>query len=135
MHLSALDKMKAFVDTYLAEHKSGSLEILEVGSRVIPSHISQRNLFENNNWIYKGLDIEDGENVDIVPSNPYDWLEIEDNSFDVVLSSQTFEHIPYFWVTAFEIGRILKDGGLAIIIAPTSGTEHRYPLDAFRYFP
>ncbi|MHB8276103.1 MAG: methyltransferase domain-containing protein [Candidatus Humimicrobiaceae bacterium] len=127
--------MKAFIDTYLIKYVNKPLKILEVGSRVISPQISQKVLFTNNNWTYKGLDIEVGENVDIIPSNPYDWLEIEDNSFDVVISSQTFEHIPYFWVTAFEIGRILKDGGLAIIIAPTSGTEHRYPYDAFRYFP
>ena len=135
MHLSSYEKMKAFIDTYLIKYVNKPLKVLEIGSRVIPPQISQRNLFENNNWIYKGLDIENGENVDIVPSNPYDWQEIENNSFDVVISSQTFEHIPYFWVTAFEIGRILKDGGLALIIAPSSGTEHRFPYDAFRYFP
>ena len=135
MHLSSYEKMKAFIDTYLIKYVNKPLKILEVGSRVIPPQISQRNLFENNNWIYKGLDIEHGENVDVVPSNSYDWLEIENNSFDVVISSQTFEHIPYFWITAFEIGRILKDGGLAIIIAPSFGAEHRFPYDAFRYFP
>ena len=135
MHLSSYEKMKAFIDTYLIKYVNKPLKVLEVGSRVIPPQISQRNLFENNKWIYKGLDIEHGENVDIVPSNSYDWQEIENNSFDVVISSQTFEHIPYFWVTAFEIGRILKDGGLALIIAPSSGTEHRFPYDAFRYFP
>jgi len=135
MHLSSYEKMKAFIDTYLIKYINEPLKILEIGSRVIPPQTSQRNLFENNSWIYKGLDIEPGENVDIIPSDPYDWVEVEDNSFDVVISSQTFEHIPYFWVTAFEIGRVLKDGGLAIIIAPSSGTEHKFPFDTFRYFP
>jgi SAM-dependent methyltransferase len=135
MHLSSLDKMKAFVYAYLNKYKDAPLNILEVGSRVIPPQISQKALFENSNWVYEGLDIETGENVDFVPADPYDWVEIEDNKYDVVVSSQTFEHIPYFWITAFEIGRILKDGGLVLLIAPSSGTEHRYPYDAFRYFP
>jgi len=135
MHLSSYEKMKAFIDAYLIKYINEPLKILEVGSRVIPPQISQKSLFENKNWVYKGLDIEYGENVDFVPSDPYDWVEIDDNSFDVVISGQTFEHIPYFWITAFEIGRVLKDGGLAIIIAPSTGTEHRFPYDAFRYFP
>jgi len=135
MHLSSNEKMKAFVDTYLNKYVDEPLKILEVGSRIIPPQSSQKVLFQKGKWLYHGLDIEDGENVDIIPKDPYDWQEIEDNSYDVVISSQTFEHIPYFWVTAFEIGRVLKSGGLAIIIAPSAGSEHKFPYDAFRYFP
>jgi SAM-dependent methyltransferase len=54
---------------------------------------------------------------------------------DVVVSGQTFEHIDFFWMSAFEIGRVLKPGGIAAIIAPSSGAEHRYPLDCWRYYP
>lgn len=135
MHDSAIEKMKAFVDTYLSGYKDNKLNILEIGSKVIPPQISQKFLFENKNWNYKGLDIEAGYNVDIVPNDSYDWKELGDNTFDVVISSQTFEHIPYFWITAFEIGRVLKDGGLACIIVPSAGDEHRFPYDTFRYFP
>lgn len=112
-----------------------NLIILDVGSSIREAQISQKELFNQKNWIYKGLDIEEGPNVDIVVKDPYDWLEIESDFFDVVISSQTFEHIPYFWVTAFEIGRVLKEGGLACIIAPSAGGEHRFPLDTFRYYP
>lgn len=32
--------------------------------------------------------------------NPYDWQEIETDSFDLVISGQAFEHIEFFWITS-----------------------------------
>lgn len=135
MHQSALDKMRVFVEKYLIKYENEPLSILDIGSQSVYSQVNHRYLFNKPKWLYKGLDIEAGENVDVVVKDPYDWAEVETNSFDVIISSQAFEHISYFWITAFEIGRILKDGGIACIIAPSSGGEHRYPLDAFRYYP
>lgn len=34
-----------------------------------------------------------------------------------------------------EISRVLKPGGLACIIVPSGGPEHRYPLDCWRFYP
>ena len=34
----------------------------------------------------------------------------------------------------FEIVRVLKPGGIAAIIAPSSGFEHRYPVDCWRFY-
>jgi SAM-dependent methyltransferase len=135
LHQSAFDKMRVFVDKYLMDYSDKPLLILDVGSYTREAQITQKKLFGQSNWVYKGLDIENGENVDIIVRDPYDWKEIESNSFDVVISNQTFEHIPFFWITTFEIGRVLKEGGLACIIAPSSGGEHRFPLDTFRYYP
>jgi len=135
MHKSALDKMRVFIEEYLENYSTEQLYILDIGSRVIYPQVSQKPLFKNANWIYKGLDIEGGENVDIVVSDPYDWKELETNSFDVVICNQVFEHISYFWVTTFEIGRVLKEGGLACIIVPSGGGEHKFPMDTFRYYP
>jgi SAM-dependent methyltransferase len=72
--------------------------------------------------------------VDLVITDPYSWTEIESNSIDLLVSGQTFEHIEYFWVTMFEIGRVLKPGGVAVLIAPSSGFEHRYPVDCWRFY-
>ena len=33
------------------------------------------------------------------------------------------------------MGRVLKEGGLICIIVPSTGDEHRFPYDTFRYFP
>ena len=60
---------------------------------------------------------------------------LQDEIFDVVISGQTFEHIEFFWLTMQEIKRILKQTGLCCIIAPSSGPEHKFPIDCWRFFP
>ncbi len=46
-------------------------------------------------WLYTGLDMAAGNNVDIVLRTPYVWHEVASGSADVVISGQAFEHIPY----------------------------------------
>ena len=78
--------------------------------------------------------MEDGPNVDVVLRNPYDWSAIETDSFDVVISGQTFEHIEFFWKTMEEMTRVLNKNGLLCLIAPHGFGEHRYPVDCYRFF-
>ena len=136
MHQSALDKMQAFVDGYLGDLRDQPLEFLEVGSMVAEGgQASQRNMMESSHWRYTGMDVAKGHNVDVVVKNPYHWAEFADGSFDVVVSSQVFEHVQYFWHTAMEIARVLKPGGLCCIVAPSSGEVHRFPYDCWRFYP
>jgi len=136
MHPSALDKAKAFVEAYLRPYESQPLTILDVGSMsVAQAHATHRPMFDRPGWMYVGADIAAGPNVDIVLDRPYDWHNVRDEDYDVVISSQAFEHIEYPWVTIFEIGRVLKRNGLACLIAPAGGALHRHPYDCWRYFP
>jgi SAM-dependent methyltransferase len=135
VHESSLEKMRAFARAYLSPYQQKPLRILDVGSRVAHQrHRTYRDLFTAASWSYTGADIEPGDNVDVVLANHYRWSDLEDDYFDVVVCGQVFEHIPYFWVTAFEIGRVLKEGGLACIVAPAGGHEHRYPVDCWRFY-
>ena len=133
MHLSSFDEMREFRQKYLADKEESPLRILDLGSMAIGG--SYRPIFEESQWEYIGVDISSGDNVDIVLSDPYDWLEIESCSIDIVISGQAFEHIEYFWRTMTEIARILKPEGLCCIIAPSGGAEHRYPVDCWRFYP
>ena len=72
--------------------------------------------------------------TDLVLKNPYDWQEIETDSFDLVISGQAFEHIEFFWITMSEMTRVLKKDGLMCVIAPNGYGEHRYPVDCYRFF-
>jgi SAM-dependent methyltransferase len=130
MHDSSRRLMKDFFDRYL--DKENPLNILDVGSYSVCG--SYRDLLDSN-WNYIGLDMTEGPNVDIVPSDIYNWKEIKEESFDVVISGQAFEHIEFPWITITEISRVLKQGGLVCIIAPSAGKEHRYPVDCYRYYP
>ena len=121
--------MQSFVEKYLEDKK---LTILDVGSFNVNG--SYNRYFQNPKWKYTGADIVDGKNVDVVFKEPYNW-QFKDNSFDVVISGQTFEHIEYPWLTIKEIERVMKPGGVGCIIAPSEGYEHRYPLDCWRFMP
>lgn len=133
MHQSSLEKMRLFRDRYLDIHQADPLSILDVGSQDING--SYRTLFDCAPWRYRGADLNAGDNVDIVLTNPYQWKEIASDSVDVLISGQAFEHIEYFWITMLEVARVLRPGGLCCIIAPSGGPEHRYPLDCWRFYP
>lgn len=136
MHTSSMDKMKAFRDKYLEAKKNNHIVILDIGAQEVHVNGSYKPLFsDQKNWKYQGADMVPGNNVDIVLTDPYDWSQIKSNSVDVVISGQAFEHIEYFWITMLEIARVLKPGGLCCIVAPSSGYEHRYPVDCWRFYP
>lgn len=133
MHIGSLDKMKKFVDKYLKDYQDKNLKILDVGSQDVNG--SYKQFFNSPKWNYTGLDMVPGNNVDVVLKDVYNWTEIKSNSYDVIVTGQVFEHVEYIWVTILEIARTLKEGGLCCIIAPSNGSEHRYPVDCWRYYP
>jgi SAM-dependent methyltransferase len=133
MHLSSLDNMKAFVQEYLEQFSDRRLDVLDLGSTEMGA--CYRPIFANERWFYRGADLSSGPNVDLVIKDPYHWRELRSNSVDVLISGQVLEHVEFFWVTALEISRVLRPGGLACLIAPSSGPEHRYPVDCWRFYP
>jgi hypothetical protein len=132
MHQSSLDNMTKFRDRFLAARHEEPLHILDLGSTDI--YGCYRPLFEQPKWRYTGVDLEPGPNVDIVLKKPYQWSEIGSSSVDVLVSGQVLEHVEFFWITMLEVARVLRPGGLACIIAPSGGYEHRYPVDCWRFY-
>jgi SAM-dependent methyltransferase len=134
MHPSSLLKFEAFLDEYLptgTEKKS----VLDVGSASYIGHPSYRQPAERRGLTYVGLDMQPGVNVDVVSANPVVYSEVPTESHDFIVSGQTFEHNPFFWVSFCEMARILKQGGRMIVIAPSAGNVHRYPFDCWRFYP
>jgi SAM-dependent methyltransferase len=133
MHQSSYAKMKTFSE-FLRKSKEGqSLTIVDYGSQDFNG--SYRPLFGSPSWKYIGIDMAKGKNVDIVLGDPYDWREIADRSVDIFISGQAFEHTEYLWISFLEIERVLRPGGFACVITPSSGPEHRFPLDCWRIYP
>ena len=122
MHKTSYLKMKWFKNKYLKT--SDNLKILDVGSLDTNGDFNYRAIFNEKNWSYTGLDFQNGNNVDILVNDIYNWLEVEDNTYDVVISGQLFQHLEYFWLTMSEIERVLKPGGYVCIIAPAAGPKH-----------
>lgn len=133
MHQSSMDKMRNFRLDYLGGREHEKLTIYDLGSQDVNG--TYKEIFNELEWRYIGLDMEAGPNVDIVLRDPYRWKEVASNSGDLLVSGQAFEHIKYFWITMFEIKRILKPGGMCCIVAPSGGHEHRYPVDCWRFYP
>lgn len=132
MHQSSYRNMEGFVKSHLQDKLGRPLRIIDIGSQDING--SYKPIFQHPYWEYEGADVVEGNNVDIVLRDMYDWRGLRSNHYDVVISGQAFEHIEYFWITMMEIARVMKVGGLCCIIAPSSGNEHRYPVDCWRFF-
>jgi SAM-dependent methyltransferase len=105
--------------------------VLEVGSLDVNGSV--RPLFANVGS-YFGIDFRQGPNVDSV-MNAHD-MGFQDESFDVVISTEMLEHDDEFWVSVKEIGRVLKKGGIMILTARGNGfMPHDYPYDFWRFMP
>jgi len=122
--------MEWFIQNYLSEHKD-PIKVLDVGSYDVNG--SYKQFFDEQRFIYTGLDMVEGPNVDIVPKHIYRWVEIESGSFDVAISGQTLEHVEFFWITAAEMVRVLRNKGLLCIIVPKGFERHRHPVDCYRF--
>ena len=125
--------MAEFRRKYLTGREQEPLLIYDLGSQDFNG--SYRPIFETGAWRYVGVDMAAGENVEIVLADPYDWRECEPESVDVLVSGQTFEHTEFFWLTMQQIARVLRPNAICCILAPSSGPEHRYPVDCWRIYP
>lgn len=136
MHLSAYDKVQALINGYLGDLKNQPLNFVEIGSMVAEAtQFDIKPLLSGTNWSYIGVDIAAGNNVDVVLKDPYAWAEIADASVDIILANQVFEHVEFPWITMKEIERVLKPQGVALIVSPAGGIEHRFPYDCYRIYP
>jgi SAM-dependent methyltransferase len=138
MHTTSYNKMESFFRAYgdrFPKGPGGKARVLEIGSKSYEGQQTHRTILDDAKHEYVGLDLESGDNVDLVPALPFVWPELADQSMQVCISGSTFEHNPFFWVTACEMARVLSPGGYVCVIAPGSGPVHRYPMDCWRFYP
>ena len=103
--------------------------VLDIGSLDINGN--NQEYFDNCNYI--GVDIANGRNVDIVSKGHE--LGFPDQTFDIIISTECFEHDQYYEKTIQNIYRMLKSGGLLIFTCATTGrpehgTRRTTPEDA-----
>lgn len=133
MHRSSIQRMAEFVDSHLAGREHDELRVLDIGSYDVNG--TYRTLFEKPRWHYLGMDLEAGPNVDVIADSALRCKELRSCSFDVVISGQAFEHMEFPWMAMLEVERVLRPGGLCCLIVPSSGPEHRHPIDCWRFYP
>lgn len=108
-------------------------KVLDVGS-LASSGGTLKDLFEKTD--YKGIDMRDGENVDIVVNGHNLHDVFDDETFDLVICVDTFEHDDAFWLTLEQCKRVLKKGGILFLGVPARfHPEHNHPNDYWRFMP
>ncbi len=130
--------MEDFCRRYLAADGAslpagGKRRVVDFGSQDLNG--SYRRFFDEAHWEYIGIDMAAGKNVDLVLTDPYKWDALASESVDCVISGQAFEHTEFFWLSMAEIARIMRPGAICCLIAPSSGPEHRFPVDCWRFYP
>lgn len=83
----------------------------------------QRGL-QKGKWEYSGLDIIS----DIIA------IPVPDESFDAVLCSEVFEHLPNPILAVRELSRVLRKGGILLLTAPVSCLTHQAPYYFYNGF-
>jgi SAM-dependent methyltransferase len=131
MHISALHYGKAFFETYTSSLSSSNLLIVDVGSQDVNGSLRQ---FAPLGSQYIGVDFETAAGVDVVLTDPYK-LPFDTGSVDVIVCSSVYEHSEFFWLLFLETLRVLKPSGILYLNAPSNGAMHRYPIDAWRFYP
>ena len=135
MHPTAMENMQKCFERYICRrHWDGrdEIQVIDIGGADI--YGSYADIFSGAPFRYRGVDVGEGKNVDVVLEDPYRF-PFEDNSVDVAISGQAFEHIEFFWLTFEEMARVLKQDGILVLIAPSAGPVHRFPLDCYRFHP
>jgi len=82
---------------------------------------------------YLGTDIDYGVDVDVIADAHKLSNIVGEESFDVIISCSTFEHLKYPTIAAHEIMKTLKIKGHLFIQTHQSFPLHAYPNDYFRF--
>jgi SAM-dependent methyltransferase len=123
----SIHRIKTTRDVVVHTTKYISGETLDFGA----GSAKYRNIIKPFSTKYVTYDMCPGPYIDIVGS-VLD-VNLPNNSYDTVISTQVLEHVEKPWIMVKEIGRILKEGGICILSAPFIVPYHADPNDFFRY--
>lgn len=129
MNFSCLE----FAAVTLEEEDVRGKRVLEVGARNVNGTL--RPTLES--WgptEYIGIDIEAGPRVDKVLDARDLVAEFGTGHFDLVVCTETLEHVRDWRAAVSNMKRVCKKGGLLLVTAPSRGFGyHAYPHDFWRY--
>jgi SAM-dependent methyltransferase len=132
MHASAHAQMGLSIQRYM--DKGRRYRVLDFGSGTSPGQrLTHRNLLSEYDCDYTGVDVREGNNIDRVMEKPY-RIPAKGGSFDIVLSGQVFEHVPFFWASLLEIARVMRPGAYFFMTVPSRGHVHS-TYDCWRVYP
>lgn len=118
-----------------AEHDLRGLRTLEVGAFDVNGSV--RPIFETDGAVqYLGVDQAPGPGVDKLED--VESLSFGDGEFELVVSTETLEHVARPWLAVGELARVVAPGGFVLVSA--RGYDgfgcwrvHNYPFDFWRF--
>ena len=111
--------------------KTQHVNILEIGGRCTTYYKDIITTYFDH-CKYTNMDIENtGE--DVIIGDITNCKNINDNTYDIIISSDVFEHINKPWDAAKEIIRILKPNGLSLHSTLFAWRFHPCPNDYYRF--
>jgi SAM-dependent methyltransferase len=127
------DTTRALISHYV-DQLDLSGQVLEVGADHLTTSAAE--LFPEPRFGYRNLNTVVSDVPNTVTGQITDCRDtIPDESIDLVVSCDVFEHIDRPWLAAAEIGRILKPGGLAITNTLFGWRNQPGEVDYWRYSP
>lgn len=106
--------------------------VLEIGARKNP----RSDVFGDDAWSYSIMDIESHtEGFDTVIGDITHCPELDDGSYDVIISVDVLEHVNRLWLAASEITRLLCPGGISYTSTLFAWRYHPVPIDYWRFTP
>jgi ubiquinone/menaquinone biosynthesis C-methylase UbiE len=111
--------------------------VLEIGTRRWkPDHATTRRLHVQEilpDCTYVGLDIQDGDDVDVVCDAHTLSTRFPANHFGGFICRSTLEHLRRPWVVARELAAVVQPGGIGYVETHQTFPLHNYPADYFRF--
>lgn len=116
--------MHAEAFAWVAAHATqDEVTTLDLGGRNVNGSI--RDLFPNNTR-YVAVDIREGDGVDVV-ADASTW--VPDTEYDVVVSTETFEHTPVWPDICLTAFKALRTGGKLILTMAGPGRPEHSAID------
>lgn len=123
---------KATLEHYL-EQLQLSGDVLEIGA--LSRAKSAVAAFPAPRFRYRNCDLAAGNVPDTIQADITCCPQIPDDSYDVIISCDVFEHIDRPWLAAAEIARILRPGGIVLTRTVWAWRNHPCPIDYWRFSP
>lgn len=105
--------------------------IVEIGSKDYGNTSTFRDHYCNNEYV--GVDMEEGENVDVIIDLTKGIGDLPEKHFSLGICCSVFEHVKNPWIMAKNLGSVIKPGGVLYISVPWVWPYHPYPDDYFRF--
>ena len=120
----------------IKKNNGEKIKILEIGTKRSKNDISthKKNYFTDiDNLEYIMSDYQNGIDVDVVCDLHKTRDVLQDETFDLILSFSTFEHLKYPQLCAHNLMKLLKIGGRILIETHQTFPLHGYKYDYFRF--